>query len=112
MISQKIADWQFTLGHLHHTPLIDFPNANKGNANMSDATDTTTSKGMIAAVFLDHPATVNETYFQHMRFALGFAFWLVVAGLAALVHALIPAACETTASRILRRLVAKMDARH
>ncbi len=79
---------------------------------MSDASHTTTSKSLIAAVFLDHPATVNETYFQHMRFALTFAFWLTMAGLAALVHAFIPAACETTASRILRRLVAKMDARH
>ena len=79
---------------------------------MSDTTNTHESKGLIAAVFLAHPATVNETYFQHMRFALTFAFWLVIAGLAALVHAIIPAACETTASRILRRLVAKMDARH
>ena len=79
---------------------------------MSDASHTTTSKNLISAVFLDHPATVNETYFQHMRFALTFAFWLAMAGLAALVHAFIPAACETTASRILRRLVAKMDARH
>ena len=79
---------------------------------MSDASHTTTSKSLIAAVFLDHPATVNETYFQHMRFALGFSFWLVVAGMAALAHAVIPAVCETTASGILRRLVAKMDARH
>ena len=79
---------------------------------MSDACQTTTPKNLIAAVFLDHPATVNETYFEHMRFALTFAFWLTMAGLAALVHAFIPAACETTASRILRRLVAKMDARH
>lgn len=79
---------------------------------MSDTTQTSGRKGLIAAVFLDHPATVDETYFQHMRFALTFAFWLTVAGMAALVHAVIPAACETTASRILRRLVAKMDARH
>lgn len=79
---------------------------------MSDTTETTEPKGLISAVFLDHPATVDESYFQHMRFALTFAFWLTVAGLAALVHAVVPAACETTASRILRRLVAKMDARH
>jgi hypothetical protein len=82
------------------------------NKRMSHTTQTSGSKGLFASVFLDHPATVNESYFQHMRFALGFAFWLAVAGLAALVHAIIPAACETTASRILRRLVAKMDARH
>lgn len=62
--------------------------------------------------FLTHPATVNETYFQHMRFALGFAFWLVTAGLAALVHAVFPALCETTASRILAKLSARIAARH
>lgn len=62
--------------------------------------------------FLAHPATVDETYFQHMRFALGFAFWLVVAGCAALVHAVFPALCETTASRILHKLTARMTARH
>ena len=62
--------------------------------------------------FLAHPASVDETYWQHFKFALGFAFWLSVAGLAALAHALVPAVCETTASRILRKLVARMDARH
>lgn len=62
--------------------------------------------------FLAHPATVDETYFQHMRFALGFAFWLTVAGCAALIHALIPAVCETTAGGILRKLTARMEARH
>jgi len=70
------------------------------------------SSSIINRVFLDHPATVEESYFEHMRFALGFAYWLSVAGLAALVHAVIPALCETTASRILQRLVAKMEARH
>ena len=66
----------------------------------------------IQKLFLDHPATVNESYFGHMAFALSFAFWLTVAGLAALVHAIIPALCETTASRILTRLTNKMNARH
>lgn len=62
--------------------------------------------------FLAHPASVNETYFGHMRFALGFSFWLLVAGFAALVHAVFPAVCETTASRILGRLNARISARH
>lgn len=65
-----------------------------------------------AALFLDHPATVNETYLGHMRFALGFAFWLMVAALAALVHAAVPALCETTASRILSKLSARIAKRH
>ena len=62
--------------------------------------------------FLSHPASVNESYFQHLRFACGFAFWLIVAGLAALVHAIIPALCETTASTILCKLTSRMKARH
>ena len=75
--------------------------------------DTTSSNPTILSrLFFDHPASVNESYFGHMRFALGFAFWLIVAGFAALIHALVPALCETTASRILSRLTARMSARH
>ena len=66
----------------------------------------------IATLFLDHPASVNETYLAHMRFAFGFSFWLGVAAIAALIHAIIPAMCETTASRILRRLHARIENRH
>ena len=67
---------------------------------------------LINTLFRDHPATVDETYFGHMRFALGFAFWLGVAAMAAIVHAIIPALCETTASRILTRLHNRITARH
>ena len=69
-------------------------------------------KSLIDRWFLAHPATVDETYFQHMRFAFGFAFWLLVAGFAALIHSVFPAVCETTAGGILRKLTARMDARH
>lgn len=78
---------------------------------MSDLSPSSRTS-LIDRWFLAHPATVEETYFQHMRFALGFAFWLIVAGLAALAHALVPAVCETTASRILGKLTARMNARH
>lgn len=79
---------------------------------MTQMTPDIPARGPIAALFLDHPAAVDESYFQHMRFAAGFAFWLFVAALAAVVHAVIPALCETTASRILRRLHARIEARH
>ncbi|WP_432450186.1 DUF6356 family protein [Aliiroseovarius marinus] len=62
---------------------------------------------MFKQTFLDHPHSVDETYLQHARFAAGFSFWLFVAAGAALVHALIPAAFEKTASRITARLYAK-----
>ncbi|MEL6678517.1 MAG: DUF6356 family protein [Pseudomonadota bacterium] len=62
---------------------------------------------MIRRLFLDHPAAVEETYFQHMRFAAGVGATLLMAALAAFAHALIPAACERTASRIIARLHAR-----
>lgn len=79
---------------------------------MSDATNTPSRRNPISVLFTDHPAAVNETFLQHMRFAFGFSFWLGVASLAALVHAFIPALCQTTASRILKRLHARIEARH
>ncbi|MCC1494198.1 DUF6356 family protein [Cognatishimia sp. F0-27] len=69
------------------------------------------AKSRFARVFLDHPGSVDETYFQHMRFAAGFGFWLAVAALAAFVHAFVPALCERTASQILRRLYARIENR-
>lgn len=71
-----------------------------------------TTRTALHSLFLDHPASVEESYFEHMRFAASFACWLIVAGLAAAVHAVVPALCETTASRIVRRLCARMDNRH
>ena len=62
--------------------------------------------------FQEHPASVDETYFGHMRFALGFAGALFVAAGAALVHALIPPLFETTASRKVKALHARIMNRH
>ena len=55
-------------------------------------------------LFLSHPATVDETYGEHFTVALGFALRLIGAGLAALVHAIIPCLFETTASRMIREM--------
>jgi len=79
---------------------------------MSDTARPTAGHSLFARMFTDHPATVGESYFQHMRFAASFAFWLSVAACAALLHALIPALCKTTPRRILARLSARMGARH
>jgi hypothetical protein len=49
-------------------------------------------------LFLDHPASVDESYFEHLVFAFRFAGRLFRIGLAALIHGAIPAMFETTAS--------------
>ncbi len=54
--------------------------------------------------FTAHPQSVNETYWQHMAVALGFAMALFGAGFAALVHAFFPAWFEKTASRKIMQL--------
>jgi hypothetical protein len=58
----------------------------------------------IARLFTTHPASVDETYFQHMAFAGKFSGQLLLAACAALIHAVLPFLCETTASRIVRQL--------
>lgn len=58
----------------------------------------------LAKLFLDHPATVGETYFGHMAFAAWFSSRLFAAAFAAIVHAFLPFLFETTASRIIREL--------
>jgi hypothetical protein len=47
-----------------------------------------------------------------MRFALGFSGKLALAAGAALLHAFIPALCETTASRMVHALHARLSNRH
>ncbi|MGJ8626467.1 MAG: DUF6356 family protein [Sulfitobacter sp.] len=62
---------------------------------------------MISRVFLDHPAKVDETFLEHMAFAMKFSGLLFAAAGAALVHALIPCLFEKTASRIIAKLYAR-----
>jgi hypothetical protein len=59
---------------------------------------------ILQRLFLSHPQTVDESYGEHFLFALGFAARLFGAGLAALVHAIIPCLFETTASRMIREM--------
>lgn len=66
---------------------------------------------MLARVFLDHPAKVNETFFEHMLFALRFAGLLFLAAGAAFTHAIIPCLFEKTASRIIKTLYERTQGR-
>ena len=66
---------------------------------------------MFRRLFLAHPESVGESYFQHQRVALSFAFPLLGAGLAATTHAFVPALCERTAGDIIRRLHDRLEKR-
>lgn len=59
---------------------------------------------MIARLFLNHPRTVDESYFEHAVFAAGFSGRLFLAALAAAVHAVIPCLFEKTASRMIAQM--------
>jgi hypothetical protein len=51
-----------------------------------------------------HLRAADEGYWQHFRFATTFGLLAVAAGFAALIHAVIPGICTSTASRIIRHL--------
>lgn len=60
--------------------------------------------------FTEHPASVGESYFEHMRMASGFARTLAKATVACTVHAIVPSMCEKTASTAIKDLHARMTA--
>lgn len=59
----------------------------------------------------EHLASVGETYFEHMCFALRFAGRLMAASLAVIAHAIFPAICQTTGSRTIFELNDELRAR-
>lgn len=66
---------------------------------------------MIVKLFTDHPQSIGETYGQHARTAWSFGWWMVVGGLACMVHALVPGLFVKTASRTVVQLDAEMRGR-
>lgn len=58
--------------------------------------------------FTEHPASVGETYGEHLRAASGFGFCLIASGIACLIHGLIPALFTRTGSQTVQRLHDRM----
>ena len=59
--------------------------------------------------FTAHPASVGETYAEHLRFALAVGMRMTLGGLAAAVHAVLPFLFVSTASRALTELNAMIE---
>ena len=62
----------------------------------------------LLASFSEHPASVGETYVQHMGVALTFGFTLLAAAFACLVHAVFPFLFTATARVAIQKLHQRM----
>lgn len=62
--------------------------------------------------FSDHPKAVNETYLQHLVFALHSSVILLAAGITSMVHAIFPALFTNFASKKIKDLHARMEDRN
>jgi hypothetical protein len=62
----------------------------------------------ILAAFADHPASVGETHLEHARHSAQFGVAMLLGAGDAFSHALLPALCTTTGSRIIARLHDRM----
>ena len=58
--------------------------------------------------FNEHPASVGESYFAHLAHALGFGTRMVFAGIACLVHGVLPFLFVRTGSRAIAELNDRM----
>jgi hypothetical protein len=58
--------------------------------------------------FTEHPASVGETYFQHLCAASGFAIRMIGGGIACFIHALLPFTFKNTGSDCIAQLHERM----
>jgi Family of unknown function (DUF6356) len=58
-----------------------------------------------------HLAAADETYLEHLRFALLVGLIAMAAGLACIVHAILPAFCQKTCSRTVEQLQQLFESR-
>lgn len=63
---------------------------------------------MIKRAFTEHPASVGETYIQHMGMAFGFGGRMVVAGVACLLHGFFPFLFKCTGRECIETLHDRM----
>jgi hypothetical protein len=98
-------DWAGAAGD-HH--VVEWQLA--GPAHATAQKPSVALEAVLDRVFLGHPRSLGETYWQHQRRALRFGSSMVAAGIACLVHAVIPAVFVRTASTTVLRLHDQMRA--
>lgn len=86
---------------------------------MTDAEPKTTeekdqlaaAKAMLSHCFASHPATVGESYLQHMWFTVVMGLKLILGGVAIIIHGIFPLLFTRTASNVIAKLYAITHAR-
>lgn len=63
---------------------------------------------MFRHLFLDHPASVGESYVEHFGVATSFGAKMIAGGVGAVIHGVLPFAFKTTGSRTVAALHAEM----
>ena len=62
----------------------------------------------LAKLFTDHPASVGESYGEHLAMASGFGIRMILGGFACLIHGLLPFLFAKTGSRQITTLHSTM----
>ena len=52
----------------------------------------------------DHIKSTKETYYQHLKTAINIGFIMIIGGLQAIIHAVIPAILTKSASEKIKKL--------
>ena len=56
-------------------------------------------------IFTEHPQSIGETYFQHFKYALIFGGYMLIGGLACIIHAIFPFLFQKTGSNIMLKIM-------
>ena len=62
-------------------------------------------------MFIKHPHSVGETYFQHFRYAAKTSFRVAKISLIIMIHAIFPFTYETKAGEMLKELSDELQSR-
>ena len=66
---------------------------------------------MFARLFVNHPRTVNESYFEHLLAAFTVAGRLAAASAKCIVHGFVPGLCKTAGSDAIFKLHGEISPR-
>jgi hypothetical protein len=66
---------------------------------------------MFNKLFVAHPHSVGESYFEHMAVAFSFGFKMLGGGLACIIHGLVPGLFVCSGSKMITCLNAELEAK-